>query len=113
MAAKSISLLRVFGLWLLYLLVGFILLLALFAGADVGSGPDKDSPTGWAAKIVGALCGLAFAAAGLGMWMVGDPNADPEAANILRTGGFAAAGVLTLLAWVLIARDLAAGVGRR
>jgi len=102
--------LRVLGLWLLYALVGVLLVIALVATADPGlaDGGGK-SPTGWAAKLTGGLSGLGLGALGLGLFMATDPGADPIWAFRLVVLGAGFGGVLAASCWVSIARDLRTG----
>lgn len=111
MTARPVNPLYVFGLWLLYFFGGIIFAMALFGGADF-VGPEKDSPTGWPAKIVSGVSPLAFAVAGLGMYIHADPTANQDGVDALRFGGLAVGGVLTIVALALIARDLARGPRR-
>lgn len=106
MTTKLANPLKIFGLWLLYMFVGVLAIVAASASADVGAGPDKNSPTKWPAKIVSALSGISFAVAGLGMWLQGDPTANQEIAGQLVMVGWPLGGLLSFSAWILIAQDL-------
>ena len=95
-----------FGLWLLYAGVGLLVVIAASASADIGADSGDKSPTGWAAKIVGALSGLAFAAAALGLYLAGDPDANAQAALMLKVVGAGLGAIFTIWCWALIVRDL-------
>jgi hypothetical protein len=92
--------LRVFGLWLLYSVVGaLIVLMALGAGGDLGS-ESATSPTRFRTKLVSALSGAALAALLLCVFY------PPRHQGALLLAGVHAWLVLSIWSWVWIARDL-------
>ncbi len=97
---------RVAGYWLLYAVVGVLVVLMLVAGGgDLGS-EDSKSPIRPRTKVVGAVNGIAVGVALLGLYLTRDAAANRTAAAGLLYGGSAAVIVFGVWAWIWIARDL-------
>jgi hypothetical protein len=100
--------LRVFGYWLLYTVVGVLVIaMVLGGGGDLGS-EDERSPVAPRTKVIGACFGLALGAAILG-WIVWRGRAGAPwwaIALVVAVGPVAFA--LGTWSWTRIARDLRA-----
>jgi drug/metabolite transporter (DMT)-like permease len=98
--------LRIAGYWLLYAVVGVLVLLMLaVGGGDLGS-EDAKSPIRQNTKVIGAINGLAIGCALVGLYLTRDPTASRTPAMALLYGGGAAAALFGIWAWVRIAGDL-------
>jgi uncharacterized membrane protein len=104
---------RVLGLWLLYATVGALLLVLAMAGGGDLSGDDRGSPTRLRTKAVGAASGVAIAIAALGAYLLTDSRAIPTWPRIMVAAGAPLAVLLTIWAWIWIARDLRRRPARR
>lgn len=99
---------RIAGYWLLYAVVGVLVLLVMYVGGgDLGS-EDSKSPIRHNTKVVGAINGLAIGVALVGLYLTLDPTANRAPAAMMLYGGGACAAVFGVWAWVRIARDLKA-----
>ncbi|MBX3160395.1 MAG: hypothetical protein KF773_30805 [Deltaproteobacteria bacterium] len=93
--------LRVCGYWLLYALVGVLVLAMLIAGAgDLGGGERNGIRDN--TKVIAAASGLALGAATLGLF--GVPS--PLLAKLLAYAGFPLAAALSVWAWARLDADL-------
>lgn len=100
---------RVVGLWLFYATVGVVLVaMAIGTGGDLGSGASS-SPTRLSTKLLGALSGVAFAVAGLGAYWRFADGARVSLGTALLGAGAGLGALLSVVAMVLIARDLRGG----
>jgi hypothetical protein len=102
----SLSSMRVLAYWLLYAVVGLLVIaMAMGGGGDLGS-EDSSSPIRRRTKMIGAASGLALGVALLGAYLLSDAAARPTIPTLLLAIGGPAAVVLTIWSWVAIARDL-------
>jgi hypothetical protein len=98
--------LRVAGYWLLYAVVGVLVVAMLAAGGgDLGS-EDARSPIRGGTKVIGAVNGIAIGATALGAYLVTDARASASAAAGILYGGTALVLVFGVWAAVRIAGDL-------
>jgi hypothetical protein len=106
-------LLRTLGLWLLYATVGTALLvMALSAGGDLGSGGGR-SPTRLRSKALAAASGAVLAIAGLGWYLLHDPHALPTWPRRMVWFGVPVGVALAIGSWAWISADLTRGARRR
>jgi hypothetical protein len=97
---------RVAGYWLLYAVVGVLIVVMIAAGGgDLGS-EDTRSPIRTGTKLIGAINGVALGAALLGAYLTTNARASASAAHSLLYGGTAAVLVFRVWAALRIARDL-------
>lgn len=102
----TLRVVRVAGYWILYAVVGVLVVAMLLAGGgDLGS-EDSKSPIRPKTKVVGAVNGIAVGVAILGLYLTRDAAANRNAAAGLLYGGSVAAVVFGVWAWIWIARDL-------
>lgn len=99
---------RIAGYWLLYAVVGVLVVIMLFVGGgDLGS-EDSKSPIRQNTKVIGAINGLAIGVMLLGLYMTRDPTSNRALASTLFYGGGASALVVGVWTWLRIAGDLKA-----
>lgn len=104
---------RTLWLWLLYAVVGVVILvMAVGGGGDLGL-DDTRSRTRFRTKLVGALSGVAIAVAALGAYLSNDPQAIPTVPRLMVGVGMPAAVALSIWSWVWIADDLRRHRGKR
>lgn len=106
--ARRTNPLRVFGLWLLYAVVGIFMLAALSSHGDFSPGDSGSSPTRLRSKLVGGLSGVGLVLGSLGSYLMSDASVGTEASYQLAIVGWLLAGGCTLIAWRMIAQDLGA-----
>jgi hypothetical protein len=102
----SPSALHVLGLWLLYAFVGILIAVVAMGSGDMPLDEDKKTRTRFRTKLVGAASGLLIGVGALGSVLLRDPKALSESAMLMATTGWSLGAVLTIAAWMMIARDL-------
>jgi hypothetical protein len=99
---------RVLAYWLLYAVVGLLVIaMAIGGGGDLGS-EDSSSPIRKRTKMIGAASGVALGLTLLGAYLLSDSAARTTVPTLLVSIAGPAAVVLTIWSWVAIARDLRA-----
>lgn len=97
------DMLRMLGLWLLYAVVGILLV----AGGDSAGIDEKRSPTRFRSKLVSTLSGFLLVVGAVGSYLMQDPRAGAsETARLMTIGGFVLGPVAAFIAWAMIHRDL-------
>lgn len=104
----SLLTLKVLGLWLLYAVTGLVIAVAAAGtSSDLHLDEAENSPTRMRTKIVGGVSGLLLALGTIGWFLSHDPRAGaPSLARALTVVGWLVGGLMTLVAWWMIARDL-------